>query len=64
MAAFQLYLQSKKQRKVEWMRDDSHIVFGKNNPVEEGSVRWCVVMTQQSVVLSQNFGAKPRYIFM
>jgi hypothetical protein len=29
MAAFQFYLQSGKQRKVGWVEDGSHIVFGK-----------------------------------
>jgi hypothetical protein len=29
MAAFQFYLQSGKQRKIGWVRDDSHVAFGK-----------------------------------
>jgi hypothetical protein len=29
MAAFQFYLQSGKERKVWWVGDDSHVVFGK-----------------------------------
>jgi hypothetical protein len=29
MAAFQFYLQSRKPRKVGWVGDDSHVVFGK-----------------------------------
>jgi hypothetical protein len=32
MAAFQFYLQSGRQRKAEWVEDDSHVVFGKNIP--------------------------------
>jgi hypothetical protein len=28
MVAFQLYLKSGKQRKVGWVGDDSHVVFG------------------------------------
>jgi hypothetical protein len=44
MAEFQFYLQSGKQRKVGWVGDDSHIVFGQKFPGEEGSVRQCIVM--------------------
>jgi hypothetical protein len=47
MAAFQFYVQSGKQRKVEWVGDDSHVAFGKRFPDEKGSVMWCVVMMQQ-----------------
>jgi hypothetical protein len=35
MAAFQFYLQSGKQRKVEWAEDHSHVVFGQQFPVEK-----------------------------
>jgi hypothetical protein len=63
MAAFQFYLQSGKQRKVEWVGDDSH-VFGQQFPAENGSVRRCTVVTQQPVLLSPKFGAKPSHIFM
>jgi hypothetical protein len=34
---FQFYLQLRRQKKVEWVGDDSHVVF----PGEKGSVRWC-----------------------
>jgi hypothetical protein len=34
MVAFQFYLQSGKQRKVGWVGDDSHVVFGKKFPGE------------------------------
>jgi hypothetical protein len=35
MAAFQSYLQSGKQRKVGWVGDESHVVFGKKFPGEK-----------------------------
>jgi hypothetical protein len=46
MAAFQFYLQLGKQRKVGWVGDESHIVFGQIFPGEKGSVTWCVVVLQ------------------
>jgi hypothetical protein len=42
-------------RKVGWMEDDSHVVFGQKFPGEKGSVRLCISMMQQSVVLSPEF---------
>jgi hypothetical protein len=45
--------------------EDSHIVFGKKKvPVEEGSVRQCVVVTQQPVHFSPKFGTKSSLIFI
>jgi hypothetical protein len=46
MAAFQFYLQSRKERKVGWVGDDSHVVFGKKNSlvnkeVWDGALLWC-----------------------
>jgi hypothetical protein len=41
---------------------DSHIVFVKKFPGEKGSVRRNVVVMQQPVVLSPNFGAKSSHI--
>jgi hypothetical protein len=38
MAAFQFYLQSGKQRKVGWVGNDSHIVFGQKFPGEKKEV--------------------------
>jgi hypothetical protein len=38
MAAFQLYLQSEKQRKVAWVGNDSHLVFGKKNSLVKREV--------------------------
>jgi hypothetical protein len=64
MAAFQLYLQSGKQRKVGWVGDHSHVVFGQKFPGEKRSVRWCVVVMQQPVHLLPKFGANSLHIFM
>jgi hypothetical protein len=36
MAAFQFYRQLGKQRKVEWVKDDNRIVFGKKNSGGKG----------------------------
>jgi hypothetical protein len=39
MSAYQFYLQSRKQRKVGWVGDDSHVVFGKKkNPLMKNQV--------------------------
>jgi hypothetical protein len=64
LVAFQFYLQSGKQRKVEWFGVNSHVVFGQNFPGEKGNVRQCIVLMQQTVLLLPNFGAKSSYIFM
>jgi hypothetical protein len=40
------------------MGDDSHVVFGQTFGDEKGSVRRCVVVMQQTVLLSSNFVAK------
>jgi hypothetical protein len=48
---FQFYLHLGKLRKVGWMGDDSHVVFGKKFPGEEGSVRLCIAMMQQPALL-------------
>jgi hypothetical protein len=37
MTVFIFYLQSGKRRKVGWVGDDSHVVFGKKFPGEKGS---------------------------
>jgi hypothetical protein len=57
MVVFQFNLLSGKQRKVGWVRNDSHVVFGKKFPGEKGSVKQCIVMMQQSV----SFVAKVRW---
>jgi hypothetical protein len=43
---------------------DSHAVFGKKFPGKKGSVRRCIVVMQQPVLLSPKFGAKSSHIFM
>jgi hypothetical protein len=42
-------------RKIGWVGDDSHVVFSQKFLGEKGSVRWCVVMMQQPVLLSPKF---------
>jgi hypothetical protein len=64
MAAFQFYLQLRKQRKVGWAGDNSHVVFGQQFSGEKVSLRWCVVMMQQPVFLLAKFGTKSSHIFM
>jgi hypothetical protein len=45
MAAFPFYLHLGKQRKVGWVGNDSHVVFGQKFPGEKGSgdsvLSWC-----------------------
>jgi hypothetical protein len=43
--------------------DDSHFDFGQKFPGEKGSVRQCVVMMQQPVLLSPKLGAKSLHVF-
>jgi hypothetical protein len=63
MAAFQFYLQSGKQKKVGGVGDDNHVALGQKFHDEKGCVRRCVVVMQQPVLLSPNFGAKSSQIF-
>jgi hypothetical protein len=42
--------------------DDSNIILSQKFPSEKGSVRWCVIMIQQPVLLSSKFGAKADFI--
>jgi hypothetical protein len=56
MAVFQFYLKSGKHRKLGWVGDDSHVVFGNKFPGNKGSVRRCDIMMQQPVLLSSKFG--------
>jgi hypothetical protein len=51
MATFQFYLQLGKQRKVGWVM----LFLVKNSLVKERSVRRCVVVMQQPVLLSPKF---------
>jgi hypothetical protein len=47
------------KRKVAWVEDGSHVVFGKKFPGEKESERRCIVMMQQpSVPLSPKFRVK------
>jgi hypothetical protein len=63
MAAFQFYFQLGKQRKAGRVRDDSHVAFDLKFPGGKGSVRACVVLMQELVLLSSKFGAKSSNIF-
>jgi hypothetical protein len=63
MAVFQFHLQSGKQRKVRWVGDGNHIVFGQKFPGKEGSERQCFVVMQEPFLLSPNFGAKSSKVF-
>jgi hypothetical protein len=45
------------------VEDDSHVAFGQKFPGEKESVRWCVVMKQQSAPLSPKFMVKSLHIF-
>jgi hypothetical protein len=58
MAAFQFYLQSRKQRKLRLMGTPVMFLLGKIFPGEEESVKWCVAVMQKPILLSPNFGAK------
>jgi hypothetical protein len=60
----QLYFfQSGKQRKVWWVGTTVMLFFGKKFPVEKGNVRCWVVVKQQPVLSSPEFGAKSSHIF-
>jgi hypothetical protein len=50
-------------RKVGWLGNNSHVVFGQEFPGEKGSVRLCVVVMQQPVLLSPKSEAKSSHIF-
>jgi hypothetical protein len=45
------------------MRDDTCVIFGQKFSAEKRSVWWCVVVMQQPVLLSPNFGAKFSHFF-
>jgi hypothetical protein len=63
IADFQFYLQSGKQRNVWWIREDSHVVFGKKFSDEKGSVKRYVVVMQKPVLSLTKFRAKSSHIF-
>jgi hypothetical protein len=41
-------------RKVGWVGEDSHVVFGQKLPGEKGSVRRCVLMMQQPTAIGRS----------
>jgi hypothetical protein len=43
--------------------NDSRVIVGQKFPSEKESVRWCVVVMQQPVLLSPKFWAKSSHIF-
>jgi hypothetical protein len=61
MATFQFYLEVGKQRKVGQVGDNSHVVSGQKSTCGKGSVRWCIIMMQEPVLLS---GAESSHIIM
>jgi hypothetical protein len=71
MANIQFYLQSGEQRglrgpneaSIAYWEDDSNVVSGQKLLSEKGSVRRCVVVMQQPVLLTPKFGAKSSHIF-
>jgi hypothetical protein len=63
LAAFRFYLQLGKRKSMVG-GDDRHVVFGQKFPDENGSVRWCVVIMQQPVILLPKFRAMSSHIFM
>jgi hypothetical protein len=50
-------------RKVGWVRDDSHVVFGQKFRGEKGNVGWCVAVMQQPVLLLPKFETESSHIF-
>jgi hypothetical protein len=50
MAAFKFYLQSGKYRKVDWVGEDSHVVFGQIFLGEKGDARWHVDVMQRPLI--------------
>jgi hypothetical protein len=63
MAAFQLYLQSGKQRKVGFLGTTGILFLVKKIPGEKESVKRCVVVMQQPVLLSPKLRPKSSHIF-
>jgi hypothetical protein len=55
--------ETEKRRVEGWMGDESHFVYGENFPGETESMRQCVVVTQEPVLLSPELGAKSSHIF-
>jgi hypothetical protein len=63
MAAFQFYLQLRKQES-RVSGDDGHVVFDQKFHDEKGSVRQYVVVMQEPVLLSPKFSEQSLHIFM
>jgi hypothetical protein len=57
MADFLRFIFNRGNRKVGWVVDGSHVVFGQKFPGEKGSVSRCFVLMQQTVLWSSKFGA-------
>jgi hypothetical protein len=51
------FIFSRGNRKVGWVGDDSHIIFGQRIPGEKRIVRWCVVLHQPVLLLSKVWDA-------
>jgi hypothetical protein len=49
-------------RKLGWVEDNSRLISGQKFPGKKGSVRRCVVVMQQPVILSPKFEAKFSHI--
>jgi hypothetical protein len=62
MAAFQFHIQSGKQKSRVGGGRQSRC-FSSKFPGEKGSVKECVVVMQQPVILSPKFGAKFSHTF-
>jgi hypothetical protein len=60
---FSYHLQSWKLGEVGWVGTTVIMFWVKKFPCENGSVRRCVVVMQQPVLLSPKFGAKSSHIF-
>jgi hypothetical protein len=61
VVAFQFYLQSGKQRKIWWV--GITVILRQKFHSEKGSVRQCIVVMKQAVILSPKFKAKSSHIF-
>jgi hypothetical protein len=63
MAAFQFYFQSRKQRKIGCIGNESHVVFGQKIYGAKGNVKGVVVMKQRPDLSLSKLGAKFSHIF-
>jgi hypothetical protein len=58
----QIKLTGSQFRQVGWVGDKSHVVFGQEFADKTGSVRQCVVLMYQPVLVSPKLGAKSLHI--